>query len=147
MDFRIGPVAPDIESPLAVALERVGDRWSLLIVDALSTGPKRFNELTEAVPGIAPNILSARLKHLEREGIVLARPYLRRPPRFSYELSGAGLQLGSAVRLLAHWGAGRADTADPPRHDACGTPMDTRWYCPTCARVVGDSDEPDLRFV
>ncbi len=144
---RIGTVPPQPESPLATALERVGDRWSLLIVDALLTGPKRFNELAEQVPGIAPNILSARLKHLERETIVLARPYLKRPPRFSYELSGAGLQLGSAVRLLAHWGASRSDSADPPRHDACGTPMETRWYCPTCARVVGDSDEPDLRYV
>ena len=58
-------------SPLEAALERVGDRWSLLIVEALLDGPRRFNELGEAVAGIAPNILTDRLRRLERERIVV----------------------------------------------------------------------------
>src|SRR5438128_11876341 len=53
-------------SPLDEALGRVGDRWSLLVVEALLDRPSRFNELLAAVPGIAPNILSDRLKRLER---------------------------------------------------------------------------------
>ena len=57
------PVAP--QTPLASALERVGDRWSLLLIEALLEGPRRFGELSEAVDGIAPNILSDRLKRLE----------------------------------------------------------------------------------
>jgi DNA-binding HxlR family transcriptional regulator len=54
------PVMASASSPLAAALERVGDRWSLLLVEALLPGPRRFSELSEAVPGIAPNILSDR---------------------------------------------------------------------------------------
>ncbi|MGH2687314.1 MAG: winged helix-turn-helix transcriptional regulator, partial [Actinomycetota bacterium] len=61
-------------TPLARALERVGDRWMLLLVRALLDGPCRFNDLQEILPGIAPNILSERLKRLEREAIVVARP-------------------------------------------------------------------------
>ena len=62
-------------SPLEAALERVGDRWSLLLVDALLAGGRRFGELREGLPGLAPNILTDRLRRLEREGIVVATPY------------------------------------------------------------------------
>ena len=63
------PNPPDPAPPqggLAAALDRVGDRWSLLLVEALLPAPRRFNELGETVPGIAPNILSDRLRRLER---------------------------------------------------------------------------------
>ena len=52
-------------SPLAEALARVGDRWTLLVVEALLGGPQRFNDLLGQIPGIAANILSERLKRLE----------------------------------------------------------------------------------
>jgi DNA-binding HxlR family transcriptional regulator len=69
---------------LEAALDRVGDRWSLLIVDVLLDGPRRFGELREALPAIAANILTDRLRRLERERIVLSTPYSVRPPRMSY---------------------------------------------------------------
>jgi len=134
-------------SPLAAAVALVGDRWSLLLIEALLGGSRRFNELLDDLDGIAPNILSQRLKHLEREAIVVARPYSKRPLRLVYELSAAGLELASALRLLASWGARRSETAEPPRHSACGTPMETRWYCPTCARLVEDAEDAKLRYV
>jgi len=62
-------------SPLAEALATVGDRWTLLVVEALLPGPRRFSELLSQLPGIAANILSDRLKRLEREGLLVARPY------------------------------------------------------------------------
>ncbi len=68
-------------SPLAEALARVGDRWTLLVVQALLGGSRRFNDLLEQIPGIAPNILSERLKRLERDALLLSRPYTDRPPR------------------------------------------------------------------
>src|SRR4051794_41859544 len=74
-------------SPLADALARVGGRWTLLVVGALIEGPRRFGDLQEAVPGIAPNILSQRLRHPEREALVVAPPYSQHPPRVGYELS------------------------------------------------------------
>ncbi len=132
-------------SPLEAALERVGDRWSLLLVEALLGGPRRFNELGEVVAGIAPNILTDRLRRLERERIVVATPYQERPPRMSYALTADGLDLASALRLLADWGSHRAPEADgstaaPIRHSRCGTPLEARWFCPTCDLAV---DEPD----
>ena len=135
-------------SPLARALERVGDRWMLLLVQALLDGPCRFNDLQETVPGIAPNILSERLKRLERESLVVARPYSTRPPRLAYELTGAGMELAGSLRLLAQWGARHSGgQTDPPRHQACGTPMEARWYCPTCDRSVEENEDPETQFL
>ncbi len=141
-------------SPLGAALERVGDRWSLLVVEALLDGPRRYNDLLETLTGIAPNILADRLRRLERERLVVARPYSERPPRMDYSLTADGRDLASALRLLADWGARRAVPAagtdavhEPLRHDACGTPLEARWYCPTCALVVADDEAPDTRVV
>ena len=134
-------------SPLDAALARVGDRWTLLVVDALLAGPRRFNDLVEDVKGIAPNILSQRLKHLEREAMITARPYSQRPPRAAYELTAAGRELAGALRLLAQWGARTSERGDFLRHSTCGTTLETRWYCPTCARVVENPHEDELRYV
>jgi DNA-binding HxlR family transcriptional regulator len=140
-------------SPLAEALARVGDRWTLLVVEALLTGPRRFSELLDQVPGIAANILSERLKRLEREGLLVARPYSERPPRVAYELTAEGKELAGALRLLAHWGARHTDDRDAPRHAECGTVLEVRWYCPTCDRLADpqatdDGDESaGLSFV
>ena len=131
-------------SPLQAALDRVGDRWSLLVVEALLDGPRRFNDLQTALSGIAPNILSDRLKRLERERVLLARPYSERPLRLSYELTADGLELAGALRLLADWGS-RADSSDALRHQSCGTPLEARWYCPTCARSVETGETTELR--
>jgi DNA-binding HxlR family transcriptional regulator len=134
-------------TPLELALERVGDRWSLLMVEALLDGPRRFNELSDGVSGIAPNILADRLRRLEREGIVLARPYSERPPRMEYALTAAGHDLAGALRLLADWGARRSDQSDPVRHATCGTPVEARWYCPTCSVVVEDPAASEARLL
>src|SRR3954470_18508181 len=134
-------------SPLADALARVGDRWTLLVVATLLDGPRRFNELQEALDGIAPNILSARLKALGEYALVVQRPYSQRPPRFVYELTASGRELAGALRLLADWGA-RAGGGEPLRHRLCGTPLQATWFCPACEEPVGDdaADEP-LDFV
>ena len=131
---------------LAHAAERVGDRWTLLVVGALLNGPRRFGELTVDVPGIATNVLTRRLKHLEQVGLLVARPYTRRPPRLEYQLTQPGRELGDALRLLASWGARNAGGEDPRRHDACGTPMDVVWHCPTCEHDVPDGDA-EVRYL
>ena len=124
-------------SPLGAALDRVGDRWSLLVVEALLEGPRRFGEIADSIGGIAPNILAARLKRLERAGIVVARPYAQRPVRLAYGLTVDGRELAGAVRLLADWGGRHGDPAEAARHDVCGTPLEARWWCPTCREVIG----------
>jgi DNA-binding HxlR family transcriptional regulator len=103
-------------SPLAAALERVGDRWSLLVIEALLDGPRRFGELSDAVTGIAPNILADRLRRLEGERIVRATPYSDRPPRFTYALTDEGHELAGVLRLRADWGSrGSAPVRDARR--------------------------------
>ena len=132
---------------LGRAVDAVGDRWALLVVGALLAGPRRFNDLAAELGRIAPNVLSQRLKHLEHQGIVVARPYSQRPPRVAYELTGAGKELAGVLRLLAHWGSSRSEEAEALRHVACGTPMEARWYCPTCAAVVDEEVRDEIRFV
>jgi len=154
-----GPPAPpdpeaagrDVAAPTATALDwaaaRVGDRWTLLIVHALLPGPRRFGELGEALPGIATNVLSQRLKRLEGDGLVVSTAYSARPPRFSYELTQAGRELAGVLTLLAHWGS-VAGGGEGVLHSACGTALEARWWCPTCVRPVDDpDDEGELRFV
>jgi DNA-binding HxlR family transcriptional regulator len=144
------PRRPPPASALDAALHRVGDRWSLLLVEALLPGPRRFTELLDGLDGLAPNILSARLKALEAEGILAVRPYSQRPYRVAYVLTARGAELAGALRLLAHWGAqstpSRARGA-PLHHATCGTAVEARWWCPTCDRVVGDDEAPDLDYV
>jgi DNA-binding HxlR family transcriptional regulator len=141
------PVMAAHDSPLAAALERVGDRWSLLLVEALLPGPRRFGELEEAVTGIAPNILADRLRRLETERIVSATPYSERPPRFAYALTDEGAELAGALRLLADWGSRVSPESEPLRHAACGTPVEARWYCPTCDRPVEGREAEQVRRV
>jgi DNA-binding HxlR family transcriptional regulator len=131
--------APPAPTALEAALDRVGDRWSLLVVDALLDGPRRFGELRDALPGIAPNILTDRLRRLERERILVSSPYTTRPPRMEYHLTGDGRDLASALRLLADWGSRRTG-GEPLRHDRCGTAIEARWFCPTCAVAVADAE-------
>src|SRR6266481_1345027 len=91
-------------TPLAAAVARVGDRWTMLLVEALLEGPRRFNDLIEE-----------------------------------------GQDLAGALRLLGAWGA-RHSEVEVARHEVCGTPMEPRWYCPTCAVILDDA-EPELRFI
>jgi DNA-binding HxlR family transcriptional regulator len=127
-------------TPLAAALERIGDRWSPRIVEALLAGPLRYGELQAGVAGIAPNILADRLRRLEADGLLASTAYAERPPRFEYRLTAEGRALAGALRLLADWGALHAGDGgidhEVLRHETCGTALEARWYCPTCGDVV-----------
>jgi DNA-binding HxlR family transcriptional regulator len=139
-------VSPRDPTPLAAALDSVGDRWTLLIVEALLEGPRRFGELQKELDGIASNVLSQRLRRLEGEGLLLAERYSERPPRFVYELTASGRELAGALRQLADWGARHREGGEPPRHAACGTPVEACWWCPTCERPVDEDEAADLHF-
>jgi len=118
------------------ALELVGDRWTLQLVEELGAGTARFGELAERL-GVATNVLADRLRRLERAGLVVAVPYQRRPLRVAYELTQEGQSLGGVVSQLAAWGAERAGrAAGRRRHDVCGTDLEVRLWCPTCERSV-----------
>jgi DNA-binding HxlR family transcriptional regulator len=96
---------------LAVTLDVVGERWTLLLIRELMLGPKRFTDLLDGLPGIGRNLLAARLRHLEDEGIV-AKGQLP-PPAASqvYELTEDGRALGPAMAALSRWGVERREPA------------------------------------
>jgi DNA-binding HxlR family transcriptional regulator len=100
--------------PMAHALDLVGERWVLLIVKELMRGPKRYTDLVECLPGIGTNILAARLRDLERHGVVARRTLP--PPAASkvYDLTDYGRALRPALRELAMWGA---RSLGPPTED------------------------------
>jgi DNA-binding HxlR family transcriptional regulator len=89
---------------LALALDRVGGRWTLLLIRELLTGPKRYSDLASGMPGVAPNLLSSRLKALMGDGLVERRELP--PPAASvvYELTPQGRELEAAVLALVRWG-------------------------------------------
>src|SRR6266850_242712 len=91
--------------PVAKTLEVVGDRWTLLVVRDLLGRTRRFQDLQASLPGIAPNILSDRLKLMEEHALVTRRFYSDHPPRAEYELTDKGKELGVVVGALAAWGA------------------------------------------
>lgn len=136
MPRRPKPVAG---TPLRAALDRIGDRWVLLVVDALADGPLRFGELAERV-GAAPNILTDRLRRLEVEGLIVAAPYSERPVRFTYDLTASGRELASALVALAAWGAAGEGIPTEHFHHACGSGIELRPWCPTCDRQVGPGE-------
>jgi DNA-binding HxlR family transcriptional regulator len=119
---------------LTTALERVGDRWALLLVEALLQGPRRYSDLKRELPAIASNVLTERLRRLEAAGVLQGERYSDRPPRVEYRLTPAGQGLAGVIDELGRWG--RADGAPGPSHRRCGTPMELRWYCPTCDQLV-----------
>jgi len=89
---------------IAHALELVGERWSLLIVRELLTGPKRYTDLAGSLPRIGTNVLAARLKELEAGGILTKRRLPPPTPAQVYELTPYGESLRPVMRELALWG-------------------------------------------
>lgn len=90
---------------VARALDLVGERWALLVVRELALGPKRFTDLLGGLPGVSTNVLSTRMRELERAGVVQRR--LLPPPAAStvYELTDYGRELEPALLALGRWGA------------------------------------------
>lgn len=89
---------------LAQAMDVVGERWTLLIVRELMSGPKRYSDLAGALDGIGTSLLATRVKQLEADGLV--QRTLLDPPvsAVAYELTGIGRELGRALMPLALWG-------------------------------------------
>jgi DNA-binding HxlR family transcriptional regulator len=90
---------------IARALDRIGERWALLVVRELMLGPKRFTDLKRGLPTASPNVLSQRLDELEEEGIV-ARKQLPSPyGGYAYDLTERGRELEPVLIALARWGS------------------------------------------
>jgi DNA-binding HxlR family transcriptional regulator len=86
-----------------VVLDRVGDKWSVLLVSLLGDGPMRFNELRRSIEGISQRMLTLTLRGLERDGLVNRTVFPTIPPRVDYELTELGRTLLEPVLALGAW--------------------------------------------
>jgi DNA-binding HxlR family transcriptional regulator len=128
----------DQACPVAKSLELIGDRWTLLIVRDLLDGACRFQDFQESLKGIAPTVLSQRLKLMEEHGLVERRFYSDHPPRAEYLLTDKGRELGMVVGALAAWGSRHVHHETVLVHTDCGQPVQVRYFCPHCGdRVRG----------
>ena len=91
--------------PIARSLDLVGDRWTILVLRDLHLGRSRFADLLRSLDGISPNLLSARLKTLEQEGLVERQLYSERPPRAEYVLTECGSAFGPVLSAMHDWGS------------------------------------------
>ena len=97
----------DVSHPSCIAvrevLNRVGDKWSVLLVVLLGNGPKRFSELRRSIEGISQRMLTLTLKGLERDGLVTRTVYPTVPPRVEYQLTTQGRTLLEPIGAVAKW--------------------------------------------
>jgi DNA-binding HxlR family transcriptional regulator len=95
---------PDGGRTVRETLDRVGDKWSVLVIAVLAAGgPLRFVALHQRVPGISQRMLTLTLRHLERDGLLVRTAYAEVPPRVEYELTPLGDSLRTVVTALAMW--------------------------------------------
>jgi DNA-binding HxlR family transcriptional regulator len=101
--------APEASNPHAACkaivetLARIGDKWTVMVVGALSKGPIRYNEIRRRVEGISQRMLTLTLKGLEQDGLVTRTMYPTIPPRVDYELTELGRKLIVPLRALSEW--------------------------------------------
>lgn len=89
--------------PSRQLVDRIGDRWTVLIIGALASGPARYGELADSVAGISPRMLSQTLKALERDGLVAREAFAEIPPRVVYSLTPSGESLRPVLLAVETW--------------------------------------------
>ena len=95
----------DPHCPVARTMQVIGDPWTMLILrDLFRSKVRRFRDFQESLRGIAPTVLSTRLKWLEEQGVVATRPYSNHPPRAEYFLTDKGKRLGPVLKAMHDWG-------------------------------------------
>ncbi|ROQ05542.1 HxlR family transcriptional regulator [Rathayibacter sp. PhB93] len=93
----------DRNCPSRRLLDRIGDRWTVLVVGALDAGPRRFSQIQADVDGVSQKMLTQTLRGLERDGLVQRTVYAQVPPRVEYELTATGRSLQAPLRALTDW--------------------------------------------
>ncbi len=114
------PNVYDPDCPARTMLDRIGDKWTVLVVLMLLDGPRRFNELRARVGRVAPKVLTETLRRLERDGVLTRTAFAEIPPRVVYELTPLGRSLEQPIRSIADWAEQNIDsiTATRDAYDA-----------------------------
>ncbi|WP_165816048.1 winged helix-turn-helix transcriptional regulator [Kumtagia ephedrae] len=112
---------------VSAVLQRVGDKWTVLVVTKLGGGRMRFSELRDAVGGISQKMLTATLRGLERDGFVVREQFPTIPPRVEYELTALGRELLEPVTVLAEWARRNGERVAQARSRFDGTSGGKSW--------------------
>lgn len=105
----------DVGSAIREVLDRVGDKWSLLIIVTLQSGRLRFSELQRHIPGVSQRMLTLTVRNLERDGLVTRTVHAEVPPRVEYELTAMGATLLVPSLALAEWAIAHRATIETSR--------------------------------
>jgi len=120
----VGPCTswPEDSAFIREVLDRIGDKWTVMVISTLGSGELRYSDLQASVPGISQRMLTVTLKELERDGLVTRTAFPEVPPRVVYELTDLGRSLLDAVLGLAGWAADNHKTvaANRKRHERTG---------------------------
>ncbi|MER7543969.1 winged helix-turn-helix transcriptional regulator [Actinomadura sp.] len=93
----------DPNCPTRLILDRIGDKWSVLVVLSLTDGPRRFTQLRDMIGGVTPKVLTQTLRTMERDGLLVRTVYAEVPPRVEYALTPLGLSLRKPIKAVADW--------------------------------------------
>lgn len=109
-------LAPD-DCPVRDVLNRIGDKWSVLVLHLLSVQTRRFTELKNDIDGISQRMLTVTLRGLERDGLVSRTVYAVVPPRVDYALTDLGQSLSATINNLVEWAERNRPLIDNARND------------------------------
>ena len=119
--------AHQVDSCLArEILDRIGDKWSVYVIDALAAGTRRFSELRRDVDGVSQRMLTVTLRALERDGLIVRQVHPVIPPKVEYSLTPLGRSLLAIVEALVAWSGDHISEVEQARHR-----YDTRPALPT----------------
>ncbi|WP_433325804.1 winged helix-turn-helix transcriptional regulator [Spirillospora sp. CA-294931] len=93
----------DPNCPTRLVLDRIGDKWSVLVVLCLQDGPRRFTELRNMIGGVTPKVLTQTLRAMEHDGLLTREVFAEVPPRVEYTLTPLGASLRTPIQAIADW--------------------------------------------
>lgn len=93
----------DNNCPTRVVLDRIADKWTVLVLGLLESGPRRFSDLQRGIGGITQKMLTQTLRELERDGLISRTVYPEVPPHVEYELTALGITLSEPIAAIRHW--------------------------------------------
>ncbi|WP_196449717.1 helix-turn-helix domain-containing protein [Planomonospora sp. ID82291] len=110
----------DPDCPTRLILDRIGDKWSVLVVLSLRNGPRRFTELRDAIGGVTPKVLTQTLRAMARDGLLTRHVFAEVPPRVEYELTPLGQSLHAPIQAVADWAEHHVNEVMAAREAATG---------------------------
>jgi DNA-binding HxlR family transcriptional regulator len=93
----------DAGCPVRLVLDRIGDKWSVLVVLSLRDGPRRFTELRDRIGGVTPKVLTQTLRAMQRDGLLTRHVFAEVPPRVEYRLTPLGRSLQAPIEAVTEW--------------------------------------------